>query len=102
MLQQAREKLKSDPSFEAITEEVERVRIFKDYLKTIKVRTYTCSYVCTYERIIHTYVYTLNVFPLSLPNQPLEQEHKHKSHKKKKKYKRSSRSRSRSPSVSVV
>jgi pre-mRNA-processing factor 40 len=34
--EQAREKLKSDPSFEAITEEVERVRIFKDYLKTIK------------------------------------------------------------------
>ena len=43
---QVRPRFFKDPLFDTITEEAERVRLFKEYMKTVKVGACVCVCVC--------------------------------------------------------
>lgn len=51
---QVRSQFEKDPAFEAFTEEVERVRVFKEFVKTIKVCLVCCMYMVLSESCMNT------------------------------------------------
>ena len=56
---QVRPRFCKDPLFDTITEEAERVRLFKEYIKTVKVGMCVCVFRYIYRKFCVIYRYSL-------------------------------------------